>query len=106
MAEYLIFLLFSFMSFPYSLSVILFAAQQPPFFQLLPTSSAPESKEDKDGLEEEPDETCLVCIKTKGRDVVDILVDVAWEDGDIEESQQSTHHSLGLLLPKEQHARA
>jgi hypothetical protein len=84
---------------------ISFAAYLPPFLQLLPASCAPESKEDKDGLEKEPDKTCLVCIETKGRDVVDILVDVAWEDGDIEEGQQSTHHSLGLLFPKEQHAQ-
>ena len=59
----------------------------PPFFQLLPASCAPKSEEDKDWLNEQTDKTQIVGVETKGIDVIDVLVDVAREDGDIEEGQ-------------------
>ena len=54
---------------------------------ILPTSSAPKSEVDKDGLNEQADETQVVSVESKGIDVIDVLVDVAREDGDIEEGQ-------------------
>lgn len=70
----------------------------PPFFQLLPASCAPKGKENQNGLKEQSDETSLVSIETESGDVVDILVDVTWEDGNIEECQQCANHGLGLFM--------
>ena len=52
-------------------------------------------------MEEQADETGLVCIETKCVDMVHILVDVTREDEYIEECKQCTNECF--FLHKEQH---